>query len=105
MFLTELYESVQQRLDVMARVVSAGDDRAVTAVARSEVPHLIEAVRTLMAEHEPNELGECPACSRTLRRWRKPWRRPRAPCKVYLSARRALFDEADEPRHALRRPP
>ncbi|KAA5825459.1 hypothetical protein F1721_33020 [Saccharopolyspora hirsuta] len=102
MFLNELYGSVRQRLDDMARIVSTGDDRAVIALARSEVPHLIEAVRTLMAGHEPNELGECPACSRVLQRWRKPWRRPTSPCKVYLSARRSLFDEDHEPRHALR---
>ncbi|QIZ37920.1 hypothetical protein FDZ84_29345 [Saccharopolyspora sp. ASAGF58] len=102
MFLRELYESVRQRLDAVARVVSDGDDRAVTAVARSEVPHLIDAVRTLMAGHEPNEIGECPACSRTLWRWQKPWRRPTSPCKPYLAARRALFNETDEPRHALR---
>ncbi|PKW18616.1 hypothetical protein [Saccharopolyspora spinosa] len=101
MFLRELYESVRQRLEDVLRVVSAGDDRAVTAVARSEVPHLIDAVRTLMAGHEPNEIGECPACSRTLWRWKKPWRRPTSPCTVYLAARRALFDETDEPRHAL----
>lgn len=103
MFLSELYESVRQRLDDMTRIVSAGDDRAVNALARSEVPHLIDAVEVLMAGHAPNELGECPACSRCLWRWQKPWRRPTSPCHVYLSARRALFNEADEPRrHALR---
>ncbi|MGI8312170.1 hypothetical protein [Saccharopolyspora hattusasensis] len=33
------------------------------------------------------------------------WRRPKSPCKPYLAARRALFNETDEPRHALRLPP
>lgn len=81
MFLTELNESVRRRLDDLANIAANGDDHAVTEVARSEMPHLVEAVRRLMAEHEPNERGECPACSRVLRRWRRPLRRPKSPCR------------------------
>lgn len=101
MFLSEINESVRQRLDNVTRIVRDGDDHAVTEVARLEVPHLVGAVWALLAEHQPNDLGECPACSRGLWRWQRPWRRPASPCKVFLSARRALFGEdRDEPRHA-----
>ncbi|GDY32917.1 hypothetical protein [Gandjariella thermophila] len=94
MFLSELNKAVRQRLDDLANIAANGDDHAVTEVARSEMPHLVEAVRRLMAEHEPNERGECPACSRILRRWQRPLRRPKCPCRVYLAARWALFNES-----------
>ncbi|MBB5155942.1 hypothetical protein BJ970_003476 [Saccharopolyspora phatthalungensis] len=92
--MTELNKSVRRRLDDLANIAANGDDHAVTEVARSEMPHLVEAVRRLMAEHEPNERGECPACSRLLQRWRRPLRRPKSPCRVYLAARWALFNES-----------
>ncbi|GAA2813901.1 hypothetical protein [Saccharopolyspora taberi] len=93
MFLNELNESVRRRLDLLAEIADRGDDHAVSEVARTEMPSLVAAVRALMAEHEPDETGQCPACSRILRRWQRLWRQPKSPCRVYLAARWALLDE------------
>lgn len=101
MFLKELTESVRQRLDDLTKIARDGDDHAVTEVARSEMPHLVETVRTLMAQHQPDNLGTCPACSRVRRRWRL-LHPPKAPCRVYLAARSALFHESPQPNHAVR---
>ncbi|CAM04923.1 hypothetical protein A8924_6081 [Saccharopolyspora erythraea NRRL 2338] len=93
MFLKDLNESLRRRLDMLADIAWHGEDHAVCETARTEMPNLVAAVRTLMEQHEPDDSGECPACSRILWRWQQPWRRPKSPCRVYLAARWALLDE------------
>jgi hypothetical protein len=93
MRLTELNKALRLRLDDVASITRNGDDHAAIEVA-PEMPHMAEAVRTLMAQHEPDERGECPACLRILQPWRRPLRNPKAPCRIYLAARWALFDES-----------
>ncbi|RCW43307.1 hypothetical protein DFQ14_107197 [Halopolyspora algeriensis] len=93
MWLKELNAEVRTRLDTLDGIAAEGSEHAVVRIGRTEIPHLVATVRTLMNEHQPGEYGECRVCSRQRRRWLKPFRRPKAPCRVYLAARRALLDE------------
>jgi hypothetical protein len=92
----ELARSLQADLVAVARMVNLGSDDAVAAVARSEMPHLLAALRALLDGHEPDANGRCPTC-RDRRFWRRHyWRRPNVPCRAFLAARLAwtAVDEA-----------
>jgi hypothetical protein len=68
-----------------------GDEHAAAAVARFEVPRLVEALKAVLDEHEPDQFGRCPNC-RHGRFGRTP-----APCRAYLSAHLCLVATDDEP--------
>jgi hypothetical protein len=68
-----------------------GDDRTAAAVARCELPRLVEALRAVLDEHEPDQFGRCPSC-RHGRLGRTP-----APCRAYLSAHLCLVATEEEP--------
>lgn len=76
--------------DVVHRV-EFGDDRTVAAVARCELPRIVEALKAALDEHEPDQFGRCPSC-RHGRFGRTP-----APCRAYLSAHLCLLATEDEP--------
>jgi hypothetical protein len=76
--------------DVTKRARHA-DDRTAAAVARYEIPKLVEAIRAVLGEHTPDQCGRCPNC-RSSRFGRTP-----APCRAYLSAHLCLVDLDDEP--------
>jgi hypothetical protein len=76
--------------DVVYRV-EFGDDRTVAAVARCELPRIVEALKAALDEHEPDQFGRCPSC-RHGRFGRTP-----APCRAYLSAHLCLMTTEDEP--------
>lgn len=91
MSLNELNQAMRQRLDALANDARNGDDQTVSEAARSQMPHLTETVQTLMAEHEPNERDRCPTCARIPPVGKQL---PKAPCRVHLAARWALFRES-----------
>lgn len=69
-----------------------GDERTAAAVARFELPRLVEALKAVLDEHEPDQFGRCPTC-RTGRFSRTP-----APCRAYLTAHLCLVSTDDEPK-------
>ena len=75
-----------------------GDERAAAAVARYELPRLVEALRAVLDEHSPNEFGRCPSC-RTSRFGRAP-----APCRAYLTAHLCLVVTEEEAPEETTRP-
>lgn len=70
------------------------DDASLASVARTEVPRLAEGWRQMLRAHEPDERGDCPACS--TRRHRS-----KAPCTVWQVAHDHLIAGglADQQRH------
>jgi hypothetical protein len=68
-----------------------GDERAAAAVARLELPRIVEALKAALDEHEPDQFGRCPTC-RHGRFGRTP-----APCRAYLSAHLCLVAADDDP--------
>jgi len=94
----ELHRQVRNQLEVISGVAELGDDRAAVALSRSEVPHLVSAVRALLDAHLPDADGYCRTC------WGRRWwfhSRPNVPCRQYLTARMALMDFDANPKHAL----
>jgi hypothetical protein len=75
-----------------------GDDRAAAAVARHELPRVVEALKAVLDEHSPDEHGHCPSC-RTRRFGRAP-----APCRAYLTAHLCLVVTEDENAEATTAP-
>ena len=67
-----------------------GDERAAEAVARYELPRVVEALKAVLDEHSPDEHGRCPSC-RTSRFGRAP-----APCRAYLTAHLCLVVTEEE---------
>lgn len=68
-----------------------GDEQTAAAVARLELPRLVEALKAVLDEHSPDQFGRCPNC-RHSRFGRTP-----APCRAYLSAHLCLMTTEDEP--------
>jgi hypothetical protein len=68
-----------------------GDERTAAAVARTELPRLVEALKAALDEHDPDQFGRCPTC-RHGRFGRTP-----APCRAYLSAHLCLVATDEEP--------
>jgi hypothetical protein len=75
-----------------------GDEHAVAAVARFELPRLVEALKAVLDEHSPDEFGRCANC-RTSRFGRAP-----APCRAYLTAHLCLVVTEEETPEELPRP-
>lgn len=99
----QLESSLAEYLTDISYRTSRGDDRAVAALARTELPRLVEALRAALDEHAPDRYGRCPSC----RRGR--FSRTPAPCRAYLSAHLCLIALDDEPSPAevtmpMRRP-
>lgn len=93
----ELYRKMRDYLSQVDQIVQQGSDRDALVVARDELPKITDALHALFAGHQPDERGRCRRC--TAGRW---WRRHPAPCRVFLDAQIALFDQdARHGRHAL----
>ncbi|GAB3006810.1 hypothetical protein LWP59_29440 [Amycolatopsis acidiphila] len=97
-----LQTSVHQRLDDLTRSVGLCDADRATELARREIPLLVQALRSVLAAHEPDEHGRCPVC-RT-QSARLPFRRrTRMPCRAYLAVQLRLGTvEATLPRRTRR---
>jgi hypothetical protein len=82
-------------LDRLEMLVRDADEPSRAALAQSELIRMTSAWRALLAEHEPDEDGRCPRCSR----WRRRLRGYQ--CSVWVSAHRHLVvDGATGARHA-----
>lgn len=90
-----LQNAVWERLDLLSDLAERADDQSLISVARSELPRLTEGWRALLAEHEPDNRGNCPACS-------SRWRQQRSPCSVWRAAYEHLVAGGLAPRPAAR---
>lgn len=99
----QLESSLAEYLSGVVRQVEDGDERTAAGVARHELPRLVEALKAVLDEHQPDQFGRCPSCRHT-RFGRTP-----TPCRAYLSAHLCLVATEDEPAAAeqtapMRRP-
>ena len=86
----QLEASLAAYLADVTQRARVGDERTAAAVARFELPRVIEALKAVLDEHEPDEHGRCTTC-RTSRFGRAP-----APCRAYLTAHLCLVVTEDE---------
>jgi len=87
----DLSDELDKQLSVLTGFMANTDDAAVAVVARGEIPHLVDAVRALLEEHQLDEKGRCRVCRV---RWRLPGRRVTTPCRAYLAAHLCLSGAA-----------
>lgn len=78
-----LRNAVWERLDMLSDLAQRADTPSLISVARSELPRLAEAWRSMLRAHEPDERGDCPTCSTR-------WHRSKAPCSVWQAAHEHL---------------
>lgn len=78
-----LRNAVWERLDMLSDLADRADAASLVSVARTELPRLAEAWRTMLRAHEPDERGDCPTCSTR-------WHRSKAPCSVWQAAHEHL---------------
>lgn len=78
-----LRNAVWERLDMLTDIAQRADAHSLLSVARSELPRLAEAWRSMLEAHEPDERGDCPTCSTR-------WHRSKAPCSVWQVAHEHL---------------
>lgn len=78
-----LRNAVWERLDMLSDLAHRADASSLLSVARSELPRLAEAWRSMLRAHEPDERGDCPTCSTR-------WHRSKAPCSVWQAAHEHL---------------
>jgi hypothetical protein len=81
--------SVHQRLDDLMRSAGLCDADRATDLARREIPLLVQALRSVLGPHEPDERGRCPVC-RGPAAWLPFRRRNRMPCRAYLAVQLRL---------------
>ncbi len=78
-----LRQAVWERLDLLDELAAHADAPSLASVARTELPRLTDGWRALLAEHEPDDKGNCPSCS-------SRWRAHKAPCSVWQAAHQHL---------------
>jgi hypothetical protein len=78
-----LRNAVWERLDMLSDLAERADAPSLLSVARSELPRLAEAWRSMLKLHEPDDRGDCPTCSTR-------WHRSKAPCSVWQAAHEHL---------------
>jgi hypothetical protein len=78
-----LRKAVWERLDLLDELAAHADARSLASVAHTELPRLTGGWRALLAQHEPNDKGNCPSCS-------SRWRAQKAPCTVWQAAHQHL---------------
>lgn len=90
-----LQTSVHQRLDDLMRSAGQCDADRASELAQREVPLLVQALRSVLAAHEPDDRGRCRVC-RGQASWLPFRRRNRMPCRAYLAVQLRLgtLDEA-----------
>ena len=97
-----LRNAVWERLDMLSELANRADAPSLLSVARSELPRLTEGWRAMLAAHEPDDRGNCPACS-------SRWRQQKAPCSVWQAAYEhlvagGLAPDQNQARHAIAEP-
>jgi hypothetical protein len=95
-----LREAVWERLDMLTELADRGDTSSLVSAARTELPRLADAWRSMLSAHEPDHRGDCPTCSTR-------WHRSKAPCSVWQAAHEHLvaggLAELPEPPEPRRR--
>jgi hypothetical protein len=86
----QLAASLADYLTDVTHRARCGDEREAAAVARYELPRVVEALKAVLDEHSPDAHGHCPSC-RTRRFGRTP-----APCRAYLTAHLCLVATEEE---------
>ncbi len=98
---SQLESSLAEYLTDVTYRARFGDEHTAAAVARDELPRVVEALRATLDEHTPDAHGRCPTC-RTSRFGRTP-----APCRALLSAHLCLVvteeEVPEEPTRPMRR--
>jgi hypothetical protein len=84
-----LRNAVWERLDMLTESESRVHASPHAAPSAPDGPagirRLVECWRGMLAAHEPDQHGDCPACS-------SRWRRQRSPCAIWRSAYEHLVD-------------
>jgi hypothetical protein len=95
-----LQTSVHERLDDLTRTAGLCDPDRASQLARREIPLLVQALRSVLAAHEPDARGRCPICRGHTARFLFR-RRSRMPCRAYLAVQLRLGTMETEllPRH------
>jgi hypothetical protein len=88
-----LRNAVWERLDMLSDLATRADAQSLVSVARSELPRLTEAWRSMLQAHDPDERGDCPTCSTR-------WHRCKAPCSVWQVAHEHLVAGGLAPQQA-----
>ena len=98
----QLDRSLHTRLGDLVRRAERGDDATACALARTELPKLVTALRALLDEHRPDDSGRCATCRR-----KRFSRKLPSPCRAYLTAHLCLMIaeelDTDQERPAPRR--
>src|ERR1044072_7464261 len=94
-----LRNAVWERLDMLAELANRADAPSLLSVARSELPRLTEGWRAMLAAHEPDDRGNCPARS-------SRGRQQKARCSVWQAAYEhlvagGLAPDQNHARHAI----
>ncbi|HEX3786806.1 MAG TPA: hypothetical protein VHW44_03010 [Pseudonocardiaceae bacterium] len=96
-----LRESMYGCIDNVEYLLAEYPDEVVISLARNEIPRLIGAVRSVVAEHRPDDDGRCSGCG--FRRTETGYELPAWPCSainamhVYLRDPARVFDDLGEP--------
>ncbi|ACU39496.1 hypothetical protein KCV87_27525 [Actinosynnema pretiosum subsp. pretiosum] len=84
----QLDRSLHDHLAALVRRADQADGESAVELARSELPRVVAALKSLLDEHQPDERGRCGTCRR---RWSGLWgRRSTAPCRAYIGAQLCL---------------
>ncbi|HVW41255.1 MAG TPA: hypothetical protein VHC18_07890 [Amycolatopsis sp.] len=85
-----LQASVYERLEDLTRSADLLDDEHAAELARREIPLLVQALKSVLATHDPDARGRCTLCGE--RRSRFPFRRRgrHLPCRAYLAVQLRL---------------
>ncbi|RZS34275.1 hypothetical protein EV193_10962 [Herbihabitans rhizosphaerae] len=92
----QLEGSLREYLDDIEDLAGDPDDERAAEVARTELPRVIAALRSLLEEHRPGPDGRCRACRPRL------ISRPPSPCRAYLTAHLCLRLTKEEAAQKLR---
>ncbi|WP_326473721.1 hypothetical protein [Actinophytocola sp.] len=84
--------SLHEYLDGVIERSQHAEGAAAADLVRLELPRIVDALRAVLDEHEPDERGRCRTC-----RPRRFGRAP-APCRAYLTAHLRLLVTEDDPR-------
>lgn len=88
--------AVDDRLAYLTTLAETSDASSRAALTLTEIPHLVEVIREMLADHTPDQRGRCHRCSR------RPWRRSTG-CAIWWTAYRHLIGDSSPPTLATRR--
>ncbi|OLR90373.1 hypothetical protein [Actinokineospora bangkokensis] len=93
-----LRSAVLRRLVELDEAAGSADARTLLPLARTEITRLADGWRLLLAVHEPDGDGRCPACPAVSWSGRRRW-----PCPVWRLAQEHLVGDGGGARRLRRR--